>query len=319
MGARFRHCARFCALGSVAIALALGEPAHAASDIPPECGSRAAFDAELRARLGNATSIESVHVRIEPRADRFHLRVQIGSEVRELEDPSCTELFRAAVVVALAVLMRDESPPPPATPPPATPPPATPPPATPPPPAAQPSPAAPAREYPQLTASAGAGVVVGSMPKPVLGLELESQVLWRRFGVALDLRYLAAAEKRDAEDKRVRIQGLGLGAAAVFRPAPRWEARLGFAVQRFSGRGEGAIAQPRDDVSWALGPTLGLGFVAVDARPFWLGLGAEGQLNALRARFQIRNYSQQISEQGQDIFLSPWLAGSGFVRLGLVF
>jgi hypothetical protein len=68
-----------------------------------------------------------------------------------------------------------------------------------------------------------------------------------------------------------------------------------------------------------MGPTLGLGFVAFQTPALWLGLGAEGQLNALRGRFQILNYSGELSSEPQDVFVSPWLAASGFVRCGLLF
>ncbi len=325
MAAGFGYRARGSALGLAALTFALSSPVRAAAaDIPPECGTRAAFDAVLSERLGSGAAVDAVQLRLEPRDERFHLRVQIGNDVRELDDPSCRELMRAAVVVALAMLMRDQpqpavepAPAPRAEPAPA--PRAEPAPA----PRAEPAPAAPPRSarptYPLLAIAAGAGVVAGSLPKPVLGLELESKLLWQRFGVAFDLRYLSSAEERDAADKGVQIQGFGFGALGVFRPAARWEARLGLSAQRLSGIGRGRIAERREDVSWSLGPTLGLGFLVVEARPFWLGLGAEGQFNALTARFQIRNYSQEISDDPQNMFVSPWLSASGFVRFGLVF
>jgi hypothetical protein len=268
-------------------------------DIPSGCGTGAALDAELRHRLGDKPPQKRVHVSIVPRQNHFHLRVQLDDEVRQLEDESCTELFRAAVVVALAVLMQTE---------------ATPRALAPPSPPLQPR-----RQHPAYTLAGGAGVVVGSLANPVLGLALESKALWRRFGIALDLRYLTSTEKRDEQDKGVRLGGVGAGVAAIYRPAAGWEARLGVAAQRFTGEGRGQIAVFRDDVSWAAGPTGGLSVVAFEAAPFWVGLGAEGQLTLLRARFQIRNYSRDINAEPQDIFVSPWLAASGFVRLGLVF
>jgi hypothetical protein len=307
MGARSPHRARFGALGLALLAAggahaatpALPADAAPAHDIPSGCGTAAAFDAELRRRLGDDARLENVHVSISPRENHFHLRVQIGAELRELQDENCAELLRAAVVVALAVLMHEEPAPRPKEP--------------------EPAPPPPPRQYPSLTLAGAAGVVVGSLPKPGLGFGLESKALWRRFGVALDVRYLTPAEKRDAQDKGVKLGGFGAGVAGIFRPAEGWEARLGVAAQRLEGEGSGSIAVAQNDVSWAAGPTLGVGVLVFEARPLWVGLAAEGQLTLLRARFQIRNYSQEIAAPPQDIFVSPWLAASGFVRLGLVF
>lgn len=272
--------------------------AHAASELPPECGTRAAFDSELQKRLGADAPLGSVQLSITGTAGSFHLRVQIGDEVRELDDPSCTELFRASVVVAVAMLMHEpeqRQPPPPA-----------------------PPPAAPRRQYPQLSVAAGAGLAVGTVPKPVLALELESKALWQRFGVGVRLRYLLPAQKVDAEAKHLNVRAFGAGMTGIFRPSALWEAQLGFAAQRLSGEGGQGIAQPQTDSAWAAGPTLGLAFIPIQTKPFWAGLGAEGQLNAVRGRFQIRHYSQDVTSESHDIYQVPWLAGSAFVRLGLV-
>jgi hypothetical protein len=285
-------------------ALCVLAPKHAgaisSTSIPPECGSRANFDSELRKRLGDDAPVSNVHVAIEPRARGFHLRVQIGSELRELEDENCSELLRAAVVVAVAILLRERESSPPA-PPPQPPPPASP-------------PAGPG-ERPHLTLSAGAGVCAGTLPPPVLGLELESKLLFRYWGLGLTLRYLTPGEQRDANDRGVRLQAVGAGAVGLFRPNRSWEARVGVAAQYLFGEGFGEgvpTFESRAGAAWAAGPTLGLAFIPVRGRRFWAGLGAEGQLNVVRGNFQIRNYSNNI----YDV---PWLAASGFVRLGLTF
>jgi hypothetical protein len=285
-----------------ALVMCGGSAELAASELPSECGTRAAFDAELQKRLGADAPLSSVQLSITGAPGRFHLRVQIGEEVRELDDPSCTELFRASVVVAVAMLMHE--PPPRAAPPPT--------------PSPSPPPAAPRREYPQLSVAAGAGLAVGTVPKPVLALELEGKVLWQRFGVGANLRYLLPAQKIDAEDKHLNARALGAGVTGIFRPSRLWEARLGFAAQRLSGKGGQGIAQPQTDSAWAAGPTLGLAFTPIHIKPLWAGLGAEGQLNAVRGRFQIRHYSQDVTSVAHDIYQVPWLAGSAFVRLGLV-
>jgi hypothetical protein len=284
-------------------ALCLFAPKHALAmsptAIPPECGSRANFDSELRKRLGEDAPVGSVHVAIEQRARGYHLRVQIGSELRELEDENCGELLRAAVVVAVAVLLHERE--------------AT---ATAPSPAPSSAPpSARSGERPRFTLAAGAGLCAGTLPPPVLGLELESKLLFRHWGFGLTLRYLTPGEQRDPNDRGVRLQAFGAGAFGLFRPSHSWEARVGFATQYLFGEGFGEgvpTFESRRGAAWAAGPTLGLAFIPLVRPPLWAGLGAEGQLNLVRGNFQIRNYSEHI----YDV---PRLAGSGFVRLGLTF
>jgi len=272
--------------------------ASSAAEIPPECGTRAAFDIELSKRLGDDANPSQVRVSITQAANRFRLRVQIGREVRELDDASCTELFRASVVVAVAMLLHEPPPPAEAAPPP-------------------PAPASPPREYPRFSVGAGAGVNVGTLPHPVLALELEGKAFWQYLGVSVNVRYFAPTQKLDAQQKGVELQALGAGVTGSFRPSRRWEARLGLAAQRLSGHGVG-IAQRHDDTVWVAGPTLGLAFIPVQQRLFWAGVGAEGQLNALRGNFQILHYSQNVTDPPHEIYPVPWIAGQAFVRLGLV-
>lgn len=291
------------ALAPLALALwaSSATTARAASLIPNACGTRATFDSELHKRLGPDAPASSVQVSITEAGQHFHLRVQIGDEVRELDDPSCTELFRASVVVAVAMLMHE----PEKT---VTPPPTAP---------ARPRPV-PVREYPRLSVGAGSGLAVGTLPKPVLALELEGKTLWQRFGVGVNLRYLPPALKIDPEDKHLTVRALAAGVSGIFQPSRLWEARWGFAAQRLTGAGGLGIAKPGTDSVWSAGPTLGLGFFPVQTRPFWAGLGAEGQWNALRGRFQILHYSRDITVPAGEIYRVPLFAGSAFVRLGLV-
>lgn len=296
-----RTCLRVLARALPFASAVLGvSPAHAvaATDIPAECGTRAVFDSELSKRLGDDAPASSVHVSITQALDHYHLRVQIGTEVRELDDRSCTELFRASVVVAVAMLLHEPekaaaAPPPPPT-------------------------SAPASEYPRFTLGAGAGLALGTLPHPVLALELESKAYWQYLGVSVNLRYLAPTQKVDDQAKRVDLQALGAGVTGLFRPSRQWEARLGFAAQRVSGQGAGSIAQRHQDTVWLAGPTLGLAFIPIQERLFWAGLGAEGQLNAVRGSFQILHYSQDVTRPPYEIYPAPWLAASAFVRLGLV-
>lgn len=298
-----RTCVRVLARALTFAFAVLGvSSAHAvpAPDFPAECGTRAVFDSELSKRLGNDAPTSSVHVSITQAPGHYHLRVQIGSEVRELDDPSCAELFRASVVVAVAMLLHE---PQQAAPPP------------PPPPKPQP---APTSEYPHFTVGVGAGLALGTLPHPVLALELESKAFWQYLGVSVNLRYLAPTEKVDSQAKSVELQALGAGVTGLFRPSRHWEARLGFAAQRLSGQGAGSITQRQQDSVWLAGPTLGLAFLPIQERLFWAGLGAEGQLNAVRGSFQILHYSQDVTSPPYEIYPAPWLAASAFVRLGLV-
>jgi hypothetical protein len=295
--------ARLADVGCCALAfatLAASFPAEAANElgIPPECGSRQTFDAALQKRLGDDVPHDTVHISITAAPSGFHLRVQIDGELRELDDESCAELFRAAIVVAVAMLMHEPTPPETVSQPAQAP-------------AKAPS-SSPSR--PRFTLAAGAGVTVGILPPPVFAVDLESKALWRYWGVGLGLRYLAPGEQRDAAGRGVRLQAWGAGLTGIFRPSRSWEARLGFATQRLFGEGllsEGAPTfQGQEDTAWAAGPTLGLAFIPLERPPFWVGLGAEGQLSLLRAHFRILKVSRNI----YDV---PWLSGSGFVRLGL--
>jgi hypothetical protein len=267
--------------------------------IPPECGTRAAFDADLSRRLDDDAQPAMVHVSITPVFNHYRLRVQIGNEVRELDDPSCAELFRAAVVVAVAMLLHEPAKPAEAA-------------------APLRAPPSPRREYPRFSVGAGAGFNVGTLPHPVFALELEGKAAWQYLGVSVNVRYLSPTTKLDEQQKGVELRALGAGVTGLFRPSRFWEARLGFAAQRLAGHGVGSITQRHDDTVWAAGPTLGLAFIPIQQQLFWAGLGAEGQLNALRGTFQILHYSQDVTGPPHEIFPVPWLAGTAFVRLGLV-
>ena len=291
MGSKRQARAGCCVLALATLLLgARNASAASEPDIPPECGSRAAFDAELQKRLGDDAPLESIRVALTRTAHGFHLRVQIGNELREL--------LRAAVVVAVAMLLREHAPPPTSgqleSP--------------------KPEPQPSSSERPRFTLAGGAGVCAGVLPQPVLGFELESKALWQRWGLGLQLRYLTQGEKRDDNARGVRLRAVGGGLSGIFRPSRAWEARFGFAAQYLFGEGFGEgvpTFESRPGAAWAAGPTLGLGFVPLQSAPFWAGLGAEGQLNLLRGNFQIRNYSA-------DFYNVPWLGGSAFVRLGLI-
>lgn len=276
------------------------------SAIPPECGSRAAFDQALVERLGAEAPLDRVSVTITSAEPHSHLRVQVGDEVRTLDDPSCTELFRASFVIAMAMLGHEDAPPP-----------NEPAPSEPAPPLPAPTDTTTPR-YPELSLAAGVGLSIGTLPDPVPAFELESKLLWRYVGASASLRYLFPADELTSSNKGVELRAWGVAASGIFRPSRLWEVRLGFAAQRLSGEGSGAIAQQGTDSAWAAGPTLGLAFVPLQIPPLWAGVGAEGQLNALRGRFEILNYYQPVSSEPYVVYRVPWLAASAFVRLGVV-
>ncbi|HEY6077589.1 MAG TPA: hypothetical protein VIW29_02225 [Polyangiaceae bacterium] len=286
-------------LGAVALALSLAtSPALAAAPapeqrpIPAECGSRAVFESELRQRLGSDTPLDGVHVSITRAPTHFHLRVEIDGELRELDDESCSELFRASIVIAMSMLLHEEQRPAASSESEREPP---------------PQPSAP---RPRFTLGAGVGINVGTLPAPVLALELESKALWPRWGVGLGLRYLAPGETSESQPRAVRFQALGAHLAGIFRAAPVLEAQLGFGAQYLMGESLDAAAAQTGG-AWVAGPTLGLTFIPLQSGLFWAGLGAEGQLNLIRGDFEILNYNGPVYDVS-------WLAGSGFVRLGLI-
>jgi hypothetical protein len=282
---------------AAAIALALAaSPAAATPDapIPPECGSRAAFESELHQRLGSDTPLDGVHVEITPTPPHYNLRVKVGSELRELDDESCTELFRASIVIAMSLLLHDESEPEPVAP-------------------TESEPSSDAHEgspRPRFTLGAGIGINAGILPSPVAAFELESKALWPQWGLSLGVRYLPSAETPASQERGVRLRALGAHLGGIYRPARPWEARLGFGAQRLTGEGIGT-ADPQQGAAWVGGPTLGASFIPFESELLWAGLGAEGQLNLIRGKFEILNYNG-------DVYDVALFSGSAFVRLGLI-
>ena len=90
---------------TVALLSARNADAAARFDVPIRCGARSDFDASIRARLGDEAHklLDTLDLVIEPRGDAYRLSMRVGDDARTLEDPSCTDLLRAAVVVAIAL------------------------------------------------------------------------------------------------------------------------------------------------------------------------------------------------------------------------
>ena len=283
-------------LAAFAVMAARAEPAQASmvAEIPPDCGTTDELSRELQARLGAEVSLDATRVVLEPEVGGYRLTVEVGGKRRELHDPSCRELLRAAVVIAVALL----EPPKPAGPAPPTP----------------AGTASPARESNSLHSplhfaiGLGAGLHAGTTPKPTLLLDLDGQLKWTHWGMAAGFRFLLPNSERDAANRGVEVSGLGGYVAGLWQPWPRVQARVGVVGYRLEGAGLGSVQQA-SDVAWELAPTVGARFVPFERPPFWTSLGAEGQLNLLRARFEITNYAQ--------VFQVAPVSGTLFAHAGL--
>lgn len=280
-------------------------PADAAitAQIPPECGSLADFEAELEQRLGSVDAAQTTHVTLTAEESGYLLVVEAADQRRELHDASCPELLHAAIVVALALLepKRAEAAPPAPEPTP------EPTPLTPPPKAE--ATAAP-RWRPKIALGAGGGVHLGTLPSATLMLDIDAQLKWTRFGVAIGFRYLLPRETQDENGKGARIAASGASLAGLFEPWRRVQTRLGVNAYRLSGSGIGST-QTGDGAAWEVAPSLGAAFVPFQRAPFWTCVGLEGQLNLIRPTFEILSYN--------EVFQVPLLSGSAFVHAGVVF
>jgi hypothetical protein len=94
------------ALGAIAIC-AHCRTTFAQSDVvvPEGCGSADAFRSGIQERLGSESEslLAQTRLRITAEANDFQLWVQVVDRSRTLRDGNCEDLFRAAVVVALAL------------------------------------------------------------------------------------------------------------------------------------------------------------------------------------------------------------------------
>jgi len=252
-------------VGWVAALCWCSTPAHAliTTPIPEECGSAQQLEAELRRRLG--PNVEAPHITLSPEGSGYRLLVEVGSQQRELHDQSCQELLRAAVVVSLALsepTQSEEQP------------------------VAAPEPdarSAPRRARPsqyRIAVAAGAGLHVGTTPKPTLLLEVDAQLRIARLGLASGVRYLASTSTIEA-GHGVSVSALGAFAAGTVEPWSSVQARLGVVGYRLFGTGFGGV-QPAQDSAWEVAPLLGANFTPYRHAPFWASIGAEAQLNLIR-------------------------------------
>jgi hypothetical protein len=279
--------------------------AAASLRVPPECGSEAEFERETRARLDREVPALPTVVAIERTGDGYLLRMRVGEELRELRDLDCRELFRAAVVVAVATAMSQPRP------------------------TGRPKRAAalePDRTEPQraglaqrrdrassgLTGSLaiGAGAHSGHSPKLVPTVELEARLSGSQFGGALGVRYIAPGSTLDDTGRGVEIEGAGLQLSGLYAPFPLFEARLGVGAFRLSGTGLGSPSD-RSDTAWSGGPIAGVSVLPLRRGRVWVAAALEGEWHVVRPAFQILNYG--------EVFRVPRFGGSALARVGIRF
>lgn len=232
--------------------------------------------------------------------------MSVGDEERELYGEDCRELFRAAVVVAVAVAISDAEP------------------------GAKPAAREP-RSRPasrerrsigagdssasSLTANdstlrgfveLGGGVTAGVVPGIVPSLALGAKLFAHRFGVALGARYVTEGSSRDRSGRGVEVSALAAELSALFQPLPVLETRVGLLALRSSGTGLGSPAAQTGE-AWAVGWLVGVAVFPVQRGRFSAGAAAELEGHLIRSRFEILNY--------REVFQTPALGGSASLRL----
>jgi hypothetical protein len=286
-------------ISGLCLATARLAAAQPSLDFPAECGSASEFESEVARRLGKLR-LPATSARIERDGQGYRLSMSVGGERRELRDRDCRELFRAAVVVAVAIAVSEAEP---SRKPQTAPSPKV---------AKEPAPLAPQAVAPRSVLSvfvgASGGVTLGVVPGVVPSFELEAKLFAHRFGAALAARYVAPGSSRDAANRGVEVRAAGASVLGLFQPIPSLEARLGAALLRSYGTGLGSPAQ-QSDAAWAGGLVAGLVVYPLRRGRFWVGAGAEGEWHLVRSRFEILNYG--------EVFRMPRFGGSVTARLGL--
>lgn len=279
-----------CPLASEARAAAA---APTTGTIAPGCGTLAEFDRALDARLGDERARPPTALSIGRHGAGYVLSLQVGGERRVLRDPNCRELFRAAVVVAVAAAVSetrtDAREPEPAT-------------------------ALEKRGTSRETAARSAGfglglaggVHQGYTPVPALALELEARFSVARAAVGLALRYLAPGAEVDGSGRGVDVSAVGVLLTGSYAPSPAWEGRLGFGAFRLDGTGTGSV-DDRSDYAWSAGPVVGASFYPLRYARFTAGLGVEGEWHVVRPAFRILDYG--------EVYRVSRFGGTALVRL----
>jgi hypothetical protein len=266
-------------------------------DMPAECGTPEAFQAEVRELLGARTALLAAGISVELRARRdggYRLRVALPEGERVLQEPSCNDLMTAAaLIVASSVqepeptqlaptqlaLNLDE-------------------------PTARPS-ATQALAIPQpvavvrapmdsgeheasaashrLRIGAGVALVGGVVPALSAGLEATLGLRLARLEPTLALRYTAPREAAAGEGS-VRVQALSASFVLAYVP---WSwLRVGAGAEALALRAQGRDLSGAD-VDWAFtfGPRLEAWAAVLDRERSELLIGAAGLYQVQAARF----------------------------------
>ncbi len=327
------------ALASCSLFASAVDAAAATVQVPPGCGSELEFTVEVQKRLGAGVQPLPTSFRITPEPGGYVLSMQVGSEQRELRDPSCRELFRAAVVVAATIALSEarranpalgeEVAPAPEATPAEAPPAATP---TDPKPASQPKASAPpvprvsitlkgdvavapAPDSPEaapspvaLSLALGAGVFAGVTPALAPRFDLEARLTIAKFGVVAGGCWFPSSSETDAAGRGVEVGGFRAALAGAWLPLELLEARLGGSVYRLTGTGVGSFDQ-RSDGAWSGGLMAGILVAPLRHGRLWAGAALEGEWLLVRSRFEILNY--------REVFRVSRFAAAGLLKVGV--
>lgn len=320
--------------------LALVAPAQAAPtlSIPSECGSIEEYQAGIHARLGGEAEalLDALSIRMVRQDRGYGLEVRLRGATRHIEDEDCRALFRAATVVAIALWESPKTsseavaapdsdsnhegsavPPPeagsgdvaPEAPLPAV--------VLPRPlPASVPevkstalTPTTKSAPW-SLSVDGRAGLVAGLVPEAGLLLGLEPSLRHGAFDFGVGLDYVAAREQLDATRRGVKVHAWGFSFRWGWRPHRLLDLYAAAYGSLLTGTGKGS-KRTLTDHAWALGPRLGIRVRPISYRGISLFLGADGQLEVIRPRFEIQGY--------REVFRPYWLNGTIHTGVGCVF
>ncbi len=276
-------------------------------EVPADCGDRAQFEASVRERMGSDASalLDSMDLSIERHAETHSLFMRVGAESRHLDDRDCKDLFRAAVVVAVALweapaplrqLSEHQSPglaP------------------TSEPPASTEIPKARrlqsmvstprgrvqllalqrARRVPEIRLSCELGLSQGLQPDLFPAIGLRSALDFESFGIAATLRFLPPNRQQDGNGRGVSVLALGGHLAGYFKPISRLGIEAGVSSYYVQGKGIGSHTTATSRLA-AVGPFLGFWAILWQSDAVFLSFGADGQLELLRPRFEILGYNE---------------------------
>jgi hypothetical protein len=312
-------------------------------DVPAGCGSPEEFLAQA-ARLLGAPQVEALpsSLRIEQRhgGASFRMRLTLGQEVRELNDPSCQTLFRSAVVIVAAGLRGEttqrssdevpaldltlpagvpELPAPRESPAPAA---LSPEPMQqrPPPvlrdravvvvPARTPIDVSPSRERDVANAplsfevGLGAGAGIGTTPGVGPSFTGHLVVSSRTLGARLSAHYWPGMTAVRL-GRGVLVSALGAELGLDVRIGTRLRAAAGFGVKRLEGSGR-SVAGGSSDSVWDAAPSLEAAANIWNYGSIGLELGARAELSLVRPRFVVAGFG--------DIYRVPAAGGAAILR-----